>query len=212
MSEQIAFYSSILERIDGFLYRCAGSSGQYRMLIMTEGVERLTGYPASAFLENGSITFSSINLDHEKIASQVVSERHFENRTSWDVRYRVQHRDGRIVPVHEVGSAVYDETGAIIFLEGAVVEASVVHQALVKRDLQRDRLSEIMQGSGAILGVLSQLKMLAFNARIEAHRAGEEGRGFTVIATEMKEIARQAQELVEKIEAEHAAISTGMAA
>jgi hypothetical protein len=213
MSDLLTFYSGILQRIDGFLYRCAGPAQQYRMLIMTEGVERLTGYRVSDFLEGGTTPFSSINLDHEAVARQVVEERHFENRTNWDVRYRIRKRDGGVVHVHEVGRALYDPaSGEIIYLEGAVVEASILHDAQEKRDRQRQRLDDITDRSGAILQVLSQLKMLAFNARIEAQRAGADGLGFTVIATEMKDIARKAQDLVEKIEAEHAAITTKNAA
>jgi hypothetical protein len=212
MAAENAFYSSLIDRMRGFLYRQSGARDGFKMLLVTGGVERFTGYPASAFLPGGGVSFSDVNIDHERIVAQVVGEKHFENRTTWDVQYRIRHRDGRIFAMHEVGAAVYDALGEIIYLEGAIVDAGLIQSAIDRSNSRRASLNEIMEQSSAILAVLSQLTMLAFNARIESQRAGDEGLGFTVIATEMKSIAQQAQSLVQMIEAERNAIATELAA
>lgn len=58
-----------------------------------------------------------------------------------------------------------------------------------------ERLAVHAQSAGAILdlirGLASQGRLLSFNARIEAERAGDAGRGFCVVAQAVKDLADQ---------------------
>ncbi|HEY0628516.1 MAG TPA: methyl-accepting chemotaxis protein [Sphingomicrobium sp.] len=64
---------------------------------------------------------------------------------------------------------------------------------------------------GLIQGVASQTNMLALNATIEAARAGDAGRGFGVVAAEVKALANQAHDATGQINQIVSGIGTGAA-
>ena len=70
-------------------------------------------------------------------------------------------------------------------------------------DAQAQRLTEAAQAMSGIVEMINsitgQINLLALNATIESARAGEAGRGFVVVASEVKSLANQAKQATDKI-------------
>ncbi|MFJ2363507.1 methyl-accepting chemotaxis protein [Pseudomonas sp. NPDC087697] len=95
---------------------------------------------------------------------------------------------------------------AIAQIERLAAEVARSTEAMTALQQESDKIGTVMD---VIKAVAEQTNLLALNAAIEAARAGEAGRGFAVVADEVRGLAQRTQKSTEEIEGLVAGLQNG---
>ncbi|MEO6678429.1 MAG: methyl-accepting chemotaxis protein [Pseudomonas sp.] len=189
---------------------------QRAMQSMTLGLRELIGgisdgvtQIASAAEELSAVTEqTSAGVNSQKVETdQVATAMHEMTATVQEVARNAEEASEAALAADQQareGDKVVGE--AIAQIERLAIE--VGNSTVAMNDLKResDKIGSVLD---VIKSVAQQTNLLALNAAIEAARAGEAGRGFAVVADEVRSLAQRTQKSTEEIEELIVGLQTG---
>ncbi|MFC3978344.1 PAS domain-containing protein [Belliella kenyensis] len=114
-------YQSLVQNIPGITYRCKNDK-DWTNLYISNQVDSITGYHAEELIGNAKISYGMlIHPDDQEKVAEVVSTG-LANNNSWEMEYRIQHKDGFYRWAYEKGTGVKNKQGEIIYLDGFVLD------------------------------------------------------------------------------------------
>ncbi len=201
----------------------AEGEGDLRHRLPDEGNDELAelGRRFNAFVVKIQDTIRDVGATTDQVASAAEELSRVANETRASVQEQGSETDQIASAINEMAATIQQISGNANSVESAASDAdrlardggetianaqASVNQLSEEIESSSGRISnlaektdEITQVLDVIHAVTDQTNLLALNAAIEAARAGEHGRGFSVVADEVRQLAKRSAESADQI-------------
>jgi PAS domain S-box-containing protein len=122
-------FRSLIGNIPGIAFRCL-SDGDQALVFISDGVERVSGYPASDFTPADTTaaaprrTLNSLIAPEDLARVNGIVEDAAAKEEAYLVEYHLRHADGSIRWLWESGNVVRDADGEVRWIDGVILDIS----------------------------------------------------------------------------------------
>ena len=147
-----ALLRSLLAAVPGAIYRSAWHAG-HRLELITDEIERISGYPAASFIASARRTLMSVIHpdDHARIEEAVAGD--IDEQRPFVLEYRIVRADGEIRWVLDRGQLV-PGPGGRRWMDGAIfdiTERREAEEALRRQEIEAARTAELRASRARIV-------------------------------------------------------------
>ena len=158
----------------------------------------------AADISSSSQQMASTMIEQERIASQQAASVNETTTTMDELEASSRHAAGQATAAVDAAKLAFTtseqgEQAVGESLEGMFVleeKVDAIAEKIVNLSTQASQISNVSQ---LVIDFANQTNMLALNSSVEAVRAGEHGKGFALVANEIRKLADQSQQSADKI-------------
>ena len=174
-----------------------------KMLMLTDEIEKEMQETISQVIENtqGVLKISQeMRVSAQRVSGESQAVSQATERAQMNVESVAAATEELSISVNEISQQV---SHAAITAQSAVASANITNETV-------QQLADAVKNVGDVVLLISdiaeQTNLLALNATIEAARAGDSGKGFSVVAAEVKNLANQTTKATDGITSQITAI------
>ncbi|HEX9062014.1 MAG TPA: substrate-binding domain-containing protein, partial [Clostridia bacterium] len=211
---QLNISDILLNKAKGLETLCIAFNDMKSNLLSFAELTKLNIVTISDAIDTVSTSIESSCKGNEQIASSMgdiadQSQEQLKNtketlESIYNVDTRVSSIETSIASIENSVNLVVDSTSKgngnldEYYQQMNVITDNLINTSNFIENLNKE-LKEIYQLGALIIKITDQLKLLAFNASIESARAGESGKGFSVVADQMNKMSEETRKSITKI-------------